>query len=107
MMSVLKVLEYKDGYKYQGPRFISLGPDSGEEFREEYLLKWLDDNKNESELIVDFDGTIVYTPSFLEESFGGAIRKGYEQVRRIKFINMPDYALNQVNSYIKAAKVQK
>lgn len=102
-MAVLKVLACKEDYKYQGPRFIRLGPDSGEEFRDNHLLKWLDDNKNDDDLHVDFDGTIVYTPSFLEESFGGAIRKGYKQVTKIKFDNMEEDAHNQVEQYIRAA----
>ena len=66
-------------------------------------MKWLDNNKLEKKLIVDFDGTIVYTPSFLEESFGGAIRKGYRQVGKIEFINMEANAYEQVRKYIKSA----
>lgn len=102
-MSILRVLECKEDYKYQGPRYIRLGPESGEEFRDTYLLKWLDSNKHEEKLIVDFEGTIVYTPSFLEESFGGAIRKGYRQVEKIEFIHMEKDALNQVTKYIQDA----
>lgn len=106
-MPTLKVLECKEDYKYQGPRYKRLGLDSGEEFREQHLLKWLDTHAEEKNLVVDFKGTIVYTPSFLEESFGGAIRKGYEQVKNLTFKNMPDYALAQVQDYIKRAKRAK
>ncbi|MDE6244899.1 MAG: STAS-like domain-containing protein [Treponemataceae bacterium] len=54
-------------------------------------------------LIIDFDGTIVYTPSFLEETFGGAIRKGYVQVEKLTFINLPDEQRNDIYKYIKDA----
>ena len=93
-MATLEVLkDCGENYKYQGPRFIELGPDSGEEFRKEYLIPWLEKNKNTIDLAVDFAGTSVYTPSFLEESFGGAIREGYEIVKRLKFKNIPDKQL--------------
>ncbi|MGP1454898.1 MAG: STAS-like domain-containing protein [Treponema sp.] len=105
-MAILDVLkDCGENYKYQGPRFIALGPDSGEEFRENYLIPWLKNNKDAAELIVNFEGTVVYTPSFLEESFGGAIRKSYEEVRKIKFINIPSNEEVKLKTYI--AKAQK
>lgn len=100
MDNVLKIIECKEDYKYEGPRFIDLGPDSGEEFRDTYLIPWLENNKDATELTVDFDGTVVYTPSFLEESFGGAIRKGHDIVAALKFINIPDEQKKRVQGYI-------
>ncbi len=106
-MNTLKVSECGDGYRYQGPRFIKLGPDSGEEFRNVYLIPWLEENKANSNLCVDFDGTVLFTPSFLEECFGGAIRKGFEVVRKLKFSNMPEEELKKVEGYISKAKAKK
>jgi len=107
-MATLKILtDCGENYKYQGPRFIKLGPDSGEEFRDKYLIPWLEKNENADQLMVDFEGTVVYTPSFLEECFGGAIRKGYEQVRTIEFLNMPSDEESKLQKYIQNAKREK
>jgi hypothetical protein len=90
-IKTLIVCEKSEGYKYQGPRYKSLGPYSGEEFRELYLLPWLNSLTDEDKAVVDFAETVVYSPSFLEESFGGAIRadsKNKDKLRRISFINI-------------------
>ncbi|MGI5066138.1 STAS-like domain-containing protein [Treponema putidum] len=107
-MATLKILkDCGDNYKYQGPRFIKLGPDSGEEFRDKHLIPWLEKNKTTIDLNVDFTGTIVYTPSFLEESFGGAIRKGHEEVRNINFLNIPADEEAKLKKYIEKAQKEK
>lgn len=103
MNEVLKILDCKEDYAYEGPRFIKLGPESGEEFRESFFIPWLEKNVENKELYVDFAGTIVYTPSFLEETFGGAIRKGYTQVKNLKFLNIPDDKKQDILSYIEVA----
>lgn len=100
---VLKVTDCKADFKYEGPRFKRLGPESGQEFRDDYLIPWLDANKGKQNLKIDFDGTVVYTPSFLEESFGGAIRKGYMEVKDIEFINIPDEQKSKIENYIAQA----
>jgi len=64
-------LKVTDFTKYPGPRFKKLGPNSGEEFREDYLVEAL---KKDSEVSVNLDGVIGYGSSFLEEIFGGIIR---------------------------------
>ena len=71
------------------------------------LARYLDENKNAEHLTVDFEGTVVYTPSFLEESFGGAIRKGHEEVRTIEFLNMPPDEKYKLQKYIQNAKREK
>lgn len=96
-----------EDFAYEGPRYKKLGPESGEEFRDKYFIPWLEKNKDMDNLIIDFDGTIVYTPSFLEETFGGAIRKGYVQVEKLTFINLPDEQRNDIYKYIKDALVEK
>lgn len=72
----LKVAEdYSDT---PGARYISDGPSSGEDFRDNVLepkyLACLSDNRK---LIIDLDGGYGYSTGFLEETFGGLIRKGY------------------------------
>lgn len=89
-MIVLKVLECSEGYKHQGPKYIRQGPASAQEFREGYLIPWLEENRGvDVGMAIDFRGTEVYSASFLEESFVGAINKGYSQVKAINFLNIP------------------
>src|ERR1039458_5361198 len=58
-----------------GPRHISEGRFSGEQFRKELLLpKVREALEKKCELIVDLDGTSGYGTSWFEESFGGLIR---------------------------------
>ena len=58
-----------------GPRYISEGKFSGEQFRKEKLLpKVLEAIDKKCKLAIDLDGTSGYGTSFLEESFGGLIR---------------------------------
>jgi hypothetical protein len=109
----LKICELDAGYIYEGPRFISLGPYSGEEFRENHLWPWLDLLGEGERTTVDFAGTEMYSPSFLEESFGGVIRlakdkkeseKNRAKLFLINFINIkPDWK-EALGDYIKNAK---
>jgi hypothetical protein len=104
---ILAVCEKSEGYKYQGPRTKSLGPFSGEEFRDACLIPWLDSLEDNEEAVVDFSGTIVYTPSFLEESFGGSVRmngKNKEKLSHIKFLNMDKIWKEKLMEYIKNAR---
>ena len=52
-------------------RYVTDGSYSGERFREEFLVPAL----KEGSLTVDIDGTEGYGSSFLEEAFGGLVRK--------------------------------
>ncbi|EGR2272141.1 STAS-like domain-containing protein [Vibrio parahaemolyticus] len=64
-------LKVTDFTKYPGPRYKSLGPNSGEEFRERFLIEAL---KKDPEVQVNLDGVLGYGSSFLEEIFGGLVR---------------------------------
>lgn len=68
-----RILRVADFTKYPGPRFESLGPNSGELFRDNFLIPAAMDN---NVVEVDLDGVFGYGSSFLEEVFGGLIRKG-------------------------------
>lgn len=61
-------------------RYASDGPFPGETFRDAVLLPAL----KKGDVTVDLDGTAGYGSSFLEEAFGGLVRKGFpaEQLRR-------------------------
>jgi hypothetical protein len=109
MMDNLKklvVCEKSQDYRYQGPRFKELGAASGEEFRDSYLLAWLDSLAEGEKGIIDFAGTAVYSPSFLEESFGGAVRKNAKnkaKLSNVNFANMDSIWEEKVKKYINSA----
>lgn len=54
-------------------RYRTDGPNSGERFRDECLLPALRDSESVS---VDLDSVFGFGSSFLEEAFGGLVRKG-------------------------------
>jgi hypothetical protein len=56
-------------------RYRSDGPRSAEQFREDILAPALSKGQD---VTVDLDGTLGYSFSFLEEVFGGLVRRGFE-----------------------------
>jgi len=68
----MKISVEKDFSSTPGGRLKSMGPDSGEEFRER-LLKELKKHVDEKIEIL-LDGEEGYGSSFLEEAFGGLVR---------------------------------
>ena len=61
-----------------GRTAVAHGNHSGETFREEKLWPLLRNAiKSNSKLVVVLDGTAGYPASFLDEAFGGLIRKKY------------------------------
>src|SRR5690625_5264052 len=56
-------------------RYKTDGPKSGEAFRETHLIPSLTTNDN---VTVELDGALGYGSSFLEEAFGGLVRKGFK-----------------------------
>ncbi|MBE8158166.1 MAG: STAS-like domain-containing protein [Betaproteobacteria bacterium] len=59
-------------------RYRKNGGASGEEFREVFLAPNLKKANPSDPLIIDLNGAAGYTPSFLEEAFGGLVRNhGY------------------------------
>jgi STAS-like domain of unknown function (DUF4325) len=66
----------KDFSKTPGGRRISDGPDSGQLFRDRLLAPALRNAVEQNEkLIVMLDGPRGYLSSFLEEAFGGLVRR--------------------------------
>lgn len=62
--------------KTPGGRFKSEGEFSGEDFRDGILLpKYLEAVKHNQILCINLDGGYGYGSSFLEEAFGGLVRK--------------------------------
>lgn len=67
----------RDFSRFPAGRLRSDGRYSGERFREEFLVPAL---RKGGRVTVDLDGAVGYGPSFLEEAFGGLVRKeGFEK----------------------------
>lgn len=98
--------------KTPGARYIADGQYSGEDFRNNLLepiyKKCLE---NKEKLTINFDGGYGYGTSFLEESFGGLVRKGYssdELLNNLILIsNEEPELINKVKKYIKEANDEK
>lgn len=98
----MKMIKVADRYPCPGPRYTKLGSASGEEFR-----AWIEQELSAQEgLFIDLDGTEGYGSSFLEESFGGLIRKGYDVdvIRNIKLKSDEEPELiDEIKEYIEDA----
>jgi len=66
-------------------RFYSDGPDSGERFRDEFLVPAL---RSSEPLTIRIDGTAGYGSSFLEEAFGGLVRGGFDKEELVKRLDI-------------------
>jgi hypothetical protein len=98
----MKTLFVAKRYPCPGPRYKSLGPGSGEVFRE-WIMSELE---QDLDLTINLDGTEGYGSSFLEEGFGGLIREGVPSlvVHNIKLISIeePDLVV-EIEQYIEDA----
>jgi hypothetical protein len=61
-----------DFTRFPSGRFKKNGSTSGEAFREQFLEKPISEGQK---VVVVLDGTVGYGSSFLEEAFGGLVRK--------------------------------
>ncbi len=85
-MSTKKISIAEDFSKFPGPRYITLGPNSGELFREEILKPALAENPEK--ILINLDGTMGYGSSFLDEAFGGLVREeGYNAKKLIDILD--------------------
>lgn len=98
-----KISISKDFSEFPGGRYRKHGPYSGEEFRESILIPAF---RSHEKLVVNIDGTKGFPSSFLEEAFGGLLRRGIsiEEINanlKIEFLdrhNKPYY--DQIWDYI-------
>lgn len=79
----MPTLEIKNYAVKPGVRFRKEGPKSGEEYREDVLEPVLRTSlKSGEKITIVLDGVYGYATSFLEEVFGGLVRKyGYEKIK--------------------------
>ncbi len=93
----------KDFSRFPAGRFLSDGPNNGEKFQINFLIPVM---KKDEPVIIELDNTAGYGSSFLEEAFGGLIRKGYsaEQIHRcLSFSTQDPSLIAEINSYIDEA----
>lgn len=105
-MTVKTINIAKDYSRYPAGRYAKDGPASGEDFREKFLIPAIAGNDEFIEVI--FDGARGLASSFLEEAFGGLVRRGHsseEVLRRFKFSAKDQSIVEEVKSYIRAQQV--
>lgn len=92
-----------------GARYKTQGAFSGEEFRDNILYpKFIESIKNNEKLVVNLDGGYGYGSSFLEEAFGGLVRKlkkekndHYNDVKNIEIISNDNVVwIEKIQTYI-------
>lgn len=96
----------RDFSPYPGGRIPADGPHSGEEFRDTFLLPIF---KDEKKVQIDLDGVWGYGSSFLEEAFGGLVRKGIPKERilnQITFNSSKESLVEEIKHYINNARPQ-
>lgn len=93
-----------DFSRFPAGRYETDGPFSGERFREKLLAPAI---KAGGSVIVKLDGAEGYGSSFLEEVFGGLIRKkhaGFDELEKILVLSSADEKLiEEIKDYIEAA----
>lgn len=109
-MQNLSVSVARDFSRTPGARYQSEGDYSGELFRTKLLVPLVREAiSNKVKLVIDLDGTAGYATSFLEEAFGGLVRRegvnATELERVLQFkSDEEDYLIEDVWSYIKEAR---
>lgn len=90
--------------RFPAGRYAKKGPASGEEFREKVLVPLLDEGAQE--IIVELDDAIGYGSSFLEEAFGGLIRRGRridDLLRIFSFVSEDLSLIDEIREYMREA----
>lgn len=94
----------KEFTRFPGGRYRADGPYSGEQFRDDVLLPAL---QSGSPVDLELDGAIGYGSSFLEEVFGGLVRKGFRPDELRSMVNLKSrdpLLIEEICQYIHTAK---
>ena len=105
-----KIRIASDFSRFPAGRFYADGPFSGEKFREEVLKAAFAEGGDEG-TVIELDGTEGYGSSFLEEAFGGMVRKRYASAddlhKRLRIVTRDPSYERQIWSYIDRAASQQ
>jgi len=102
-MSEIKINIAKEYSKTPGGRYICEGDYSGEDFRNTMLKPAFDRAISEGKtLVVILDGGYGYSPSFLEEAFGGLVRETKDvRVSKIEIVSEEEpEQIEKIKAYI-------
>lgn len=94
----------QDFSRHPAGRFLADGPFSGEAFRRKFLEPAF---KKGEQIRIVLDGARGYGSSFLEEAFGGLVRKGYKasDIKENLIIEATNTSLRtEILDYIEKAK---
>jgi hypothetical protein len=89
-----------DFSRYPAGRVVKDGPYSGERFRNDWLIPILERHEKAT---IEMDGTRGYGSSFLEEAFGGLVRRGFtpDQINSTFELHSSDPSLtSEIQEYI-------
>lgn len=89
--------------RYPAGRYLSDGPHSGQRFREDFLIRALATPNEPIE--INLDEARGLKSSFLEEAFGGLVRKGFsadQLMKRLSFISRDPSLIEEIFGYIQA-----
>ena len=98
-------MKYSIANEYTKTPGVRTGLYSGEDFREKVLIKLLKNLQDNDILTINLDGGFGYSSSFLEEAFGGLVRKNKfkkeDLLKKIKIISNDEKKLiDDVEIYI-------
>ncbi len=102
-MSAKLISIAKDFSPSPAGRYLEDGPYSGAAFRDEILIPAI--NQYDT-ITIDLDGTSGYGSSFLEETFGGLVRKGFDRKvleTKLKFHSSRQSYPSRIWKYIEKA----
>ncbi len=94
----------RDFTRFPAGRFRKDGHFSGERFRDELLVPRLERGER---VMIRLDGTIGYGSSFLEEAFGGLVRKGFNPsvIEKLVLLESSDQSLtSEIHGYITSTR---
>jgi hypothetical protein len=92
----------RDFSRYPAGRYRADGPYNGERFREDFLIPAL--NNKAKQVYIELDGVRGYNSSFLDEAFGGLVRRGFsaeELLNRLQFNSQDQSLIEEIRGYIK------
>jgi hypothetical protein len=103
----------KDFSDVPAGRYLTDGDYTGERFRDDFLIPALKKASKDCPVVVDINDVEGYGSSFLEEAFGGLIRKhsfteeDLKNKLKIKANNSYDIYKQVINLHIKEAQERK
>ena len=106
-MATSTIIVAKAFSRFPAGRFVTDGPHSGERFRDELLIPALETNPK---IKILMDGALGYGSSFLEEAFGGLIRKTKISLRdfqrRVEIVSSDVVVTKEIMVYVSDAARQ-